>query len=282
MENRTESVLENMTENMQESTGETAHDAIYWQTYQQALDEGYDVRVARAEAVNVEKRARTAARTAERIRIRAEQKEKNGQAKRKQRKSKQAKSKQAPKNKADAVQGKGPAAASRLKLFADVREGRVCQTDGAELEQAQQEPQPQKDPNRELTPAQKKYLLAMYQMDLPIVRQTEIADTLGVANSSTNKIIHGLIDLGLIERYDRFSLALSEKGFLAATSFYDCYNAIAEDLLRDLPPEKVHRQKQATLEAVLKMPQELVQEILQSRASGENFLAGAESLPVSQ
>jgi len=119
MENLMESTNESMHENMNESTNEAAHDAIYWQTYRQVLDEGYDVRVARAEAANAEKKARAAARDTERIRIKVERDRVNGQVNRTAGKGAKKRSK---KNTGDAIQEKGPIASSRLKLFADVRE----------------------------------------------------------------------------------------------------------------------------------------------------------------
>lgn len=241
------------------------HTEVYWQAYQQAIADGYDIRVARAEAMNAEKNARAAAKKAERLRLKA-QKEKP--------------EKPVKKSEAKAVREKGIDSLARVQLFAEVRQGVQQQAAALErLNQAKKQPLQQRDMSAELTPAQKKYLLTMYQLDSSIVRQVDVADKLGVTKASTHKVIHDLIDMGLVERYDRCSIALSEKGLFAAVSFHACYSAIVADLLRDLPPEKACQQQQNALEAVLRMPLELVQEIVRSR---ENFFAEKESLPASE
>lgn len=152
-----------------------------------------------------------------------------------------------------------------MKLFAEVRQGEERQTAVLEkLNQVRAQPLYHRDLLAELTPAQKKYLLTLYQLDSSIVAQVDIANQLGVTKASTHKVIHDLIGLGLVERYDRCSIALSEKGLLAAVNLYDCCSVIVADLLRYLPPEKFCQQRQGALEAVLKMPLELVQELLNS------------------
>ena len=236
---------------------ETAYSEAYWQAYQQTLDAGYDIRVARAEAMNAEKNAKAAARKAERMRKKTEQAAQNSQAK---------KAKKQMQDTGEAfMPEKGAGALSRVKLFAEVREGKTTQVDVIErLQQVQEQPLYHRAIPKELTPAQKKYLLTMYHLDSYIVKQVDIAEQLGVTKASTHKVVHDLIELGMVERYDRCSIALSEKGLFAAVNLNDCYSAIVDDLLRRLSPEQFRQQRQKALEVVLKMPVELVQEILQN------------------
>ena len=237
---------------------EAAHTEVYWQAYRQTLDAGYDVRVARAEAMNAEKNAKAAARKAERMRKKTEQAAQKSQAREQAQKQMQDNSKAF-------VPEKGTGALARVKLFAEVREGKTTQDDVMKrLKQMQEQPLYHRTIPEELSPAQKKYLLTMYHLDSNIVKQVDIAEQLGVTKASTHKVVHDLMELGMIERYDRCSIALSEKGLFAAVNLHDCYSAIVDDLLRRLSPEQFRQQRQKALEVVLKLPVELVQEILQS------------------
>lgn len=241
---------------------EQKHTEVYQQAFQQALGQGLDIRLARLEASGAEK----AAREAEKRQKRAEKKQMQTLGKAASKRIRNTQETLAQETLASAeLYEKGREAPTRMKLFAEVRQGEERQTAALEkLNQVRKQPLHHRDMYAELTPAQKKYLLTLYQLDSSVVAQVDIANQLGVTKASTHKVIHDLIDMGLVERYDRCSIALSEKGLLAAVSLHDCYSAIVEDLLRYLPPEKFYQQQQDALEAVLRMPLELVQELLRS------------------
>lgn len=240
---------------------EQEHTEVYRQTLQRAVAQGVDIRLARLEASGAEK----AAREAEKRRKRAEKKAKEKQTRISGNAVSQKRISPQERLATEDLYEKGQEAPVRVKLFAEVRQGEDRQTAVLEkLNQVRAQPLYHRDLLAELTPAQKKYLLTLYQLDSSIVAQVDIANQLGVTKASTHKVIHDLIGLGLVERYDRCSIALPEKGLLAAVNLYDCCSVIVADLLRYLPPEKFCQQRQGALEAVLKMPLELVQELLHS------------------
>ena len=250
---------------------EAMHTEADCQVYRQMLEDGYDVRIARAEAAGTERSAREVAKQVERMSAKQEQ------AMRKKRADENTGK---PKKEDDTVRSleKGRTAPLRMKLFAEVRQREEKKGDIMErLRYVRQQPLSQRTIPEELTPVQKKYLLTMYQMDSSVLTQTDIATKLKISAAGVYKTIHGLIELGMIERYDRCGIALSEKGLFVATNLHDCCSAIVEDLLRYLPPEKFCQQEREALDAVLKMPQSLVQELLRGLETRKNFLEQNES-----
>lgn len=109
-------------------------------------------------------------------------------------------------------------------------------------------------PQDTLTVVQKKYLLALYRLQITGVSQVEIANELGVTKSSAHKIIHALMELGLIRRRNRCEIYLSKEGTDLAEKLDDQYTTVTEYLLSNLELEGETARREALMIALQMSP----------------------------
>lgn len=103
-----------------------------------------------------------------------------------------------------------------------------------------------------LTATQKKYLLALYRLQITGVSQMEVARELGVTSVSTSKTIRELVARGLVDRQTQFSVSLSEAGKLLAEQLDDQYTTIMRFLSSGMDLDEEAANKEA-LELALRM-----------------------------
>lgn len=106
-----------------------------------------------------------------------------------------------------------------------------------------------------LTATQEKYLLALYRLQITGVSQMEVARELGVTPVSTSKTMRELVEEGLVERKNQFSIQLSQEGQQLAERLDDRYTTIMWFLASGLDMEE-NLAEQEALELALAMSPE--------------------------
>lgn len=108
---------------------------------------------------------------------------------------------------------------------------------------------------------QQKYLFTLYQLQITGVKQSELAEEIGVSRPAANRIIQELIELGYIRQKSRYEICLSEDGSRIAEMLDDQLTTIVWYLMDDMEIDYEYARRYS-LNAALEMPMDYREELL--------------------